>query len=287
MLVLSRQRDQSIMIGDDIDITVVDIRGDKVRLGINAPRNVSVHRKEVFEQIRAENQKASQLQPGQLPGIADKAVETPAMKIAAPAIRLAVLISGGGTTLQNLIDQIAGKKLKAEIGVVIASKPGIAGIERAHKAGLKTVVIDRKQAADMNEYSRRVFAEIDAAKVDLVCLGGWLTLLDIPAKYAGKVMNIHPALLPSFGGKGLYGGRVHQAVLDAGCKVSGCTVHFVDATYDTGPIILQRCCPVTNVDTADTLAHRVFEEEKLAYPQAIELFRQKRLKIDGRLVIVE
>lgn len=287
MLVLSRQRDQSIMIGDDIDITVVDIRGDKVRLGINAPRTVSVHRKEVFEQIRNENLKASQLKPGDLPGVADKAVDQPAMKIAAPPIRLAVLISGGGTTLQNLIDQIGAGKLKAEIGIVIASKPGIAGIARAEKAGLKLVVVDRKQAGDSREFSKRVFDAIDAANVDLVVLGGWLSLLDVPEKYNGKVMNIHPALLPSFGGKGLYGLRVHQAVLDAGVKVSGCTVHFVDATYDTGPIILQRTCPVTNTDTPETLAHRVFEEEKIAYPQAIELFRQKRLKIEGRRVIVE
>src|SRR5688500_11002471 len=110
MLVLSRQRDQSIMIGDDIDITVVDIRGDKVRLGISAPRHVSVHRKEIFEQIRRENQQASQLLPDDLPGVADKAMEKPSMKIAAPPIRLAVLISGGGTTLQNLIDQIAAGK---------------------------------------------------------------------------------------------------------------------------------------------------------------------------------
>ena len=287
MLVLSRQRDQSIMIGDDIDITIVDIRGDKVRLGINAPRNVSVHRKEVFEQIKSENQKASQLKPGDLPGVADKAVDQPTMKIAAPPIRLAVLISGGGTTLQNMIDQIAAGKLKAEIGVVVASKAGIAGIERAKKAGLKTVVVDRKQVTDGREFSKQVFAAIDEADVDLICLGGWLSLLDIPAGYAGRIMNIHPALLPSFGGKGLYGSRVHQAVLDSGVKVSGCTVHFVDATYDTGPIILQRTCPVTNNDTFDTLAHRVFEEEKIAYPQAIELFRQKRLKVEGRRVIVE
>jgi folate-dependent phosphoribosylglycinamide formyltransferase PurN len=99
-------------------------------------------------------------------------------------------------------------------------------------------------------------------------------------------MNIHPALLPGFGGKGMYGARVHQAVLDHGCKVSGCTVHFVDNTYDTGPIILQRTCVVEDDDTAATLAHRVFEEEKVAYPQAIRLFQQGRLKIEGRRVRV-
>ena len=117
--------------------------------------------------------------------------------------------------------------------------------------------------------------------VDLVCLAGWLCLLEIPPKYQGRVMNIHPALLPSFGGKGMFGARVHQAVLDHGCKMSGCTVHFVDAGYDTGPIIIQRTCPVLDDDTAETLAHRVFEEEKIAYPQAIRLFQAGRLKVQA------
>ncbi|HXE55363.1 MAG TPA: formyltransferase family protein, partial [Tepidisphaeraceae bacterium] len=109
-------------------------------------------------------------------------------------------------------------------------------------------------------------------------------LLDLPQNYAGRVMNIHPALLPSFGGRGLYGRRVHEAVINHGCKVSGCTVHFVDGTYDTGPIIVQRCCPVREDDTPETLAHRVFEEEKIAYPEAIRLFQQGLLKLDGRTV---
>lgn len=287
MLVLSRQRDQSIMIGDDIDITVVDIRGDKVRLGIKAPRNVSVHRKEVFEAIKAENEQSAGLDPAQLPGIADKAIDKPTMKLAAKPIRLAVLVSGGGTTLQNLIDLIHANKLTADIGVVIASRSGIAGIERAQKAGLKVVIVDRKQIGDQREFSRQVFAACDDAGAELICLAGWLTLLDLPAKYSGKVMNIHPSLLPSFGGKGLYGSKVHQAVINAGCKVSGCTVHFVDETYDTGPIILQRCVPVQVNDTPEALAARIFEEEKIAYPHAIELFRQNRLKIDGRRVVVE
>jgi folate-dependent phosphoribosylglycinamide formyltransferase PurN len=122
--------------------------------------------------------------------------------------------------------------------------------------------------------------------VDLICLAGWLSLLIIPPQYAGRIINIHPSLLPSFGGRGMYGHRVHQAVLDAGCKVSGCTVHFVDATYDTGPIIVQRACPVLEADAADELAHRVFEEEKIAYPQAIRLFGQGKLRIEGARVRV-
>jgi phosphoribosylglycinamide formyltransferase 1 len=191
-------------------------------------------------------------------------------------IQLAVLISGSGTTLQNLIDRIGDGSLNAKIVVVVASRPGIGGIERAKKAGMKCCVIDRKE-----DLSRQVFKICSEAKADLICLAGWLSLLEIPAAFAGRVTNIHPALLPDFGGKGMFGRWVHQAVLDQGCKVSGCTVHFVDATYDTGPVILQRVCPVLESDTVDSLAHRVFEEEKIAYPQAIRLFQENRLKIEG------
>ena len=147
-------------------------------------------------------------------------------------------------------------------------------------------VIERKAFADVASFSRNVFERIDEADVDLICLAGWLCLLDLPARWAGRMMNIHPALLPSFGGKGMYGRKVHQAVIDHGCKVSGCTVHFVDNTYDTGPIILQRTCPVLDADTPETLASRVFQEEKLAYPEAIRLYAAGRLSVDGRRVRV-
>jgi folate-dependent phosphoribosylglycinamide formyltransferase PurN len=136
------------------------------------------------------------------------------------------------------------------------------------------------------EFSRQVFKLIDDAGADLIVLAGWLCLLEIPAKYVGRILNIHPALLPSFGGMGMYGKKVHEAVLAHGCKVSGCTVHFVDAQYDNGPIVIQRSCPVLEDDTAETLAARVFEQEKLAYPEAIRLFAEGRLKIEGRRVRV-
>jgi phosphoribosylglycinamide formyltransferase-1 len=200
------------------------------------------------------------------------------------SIHLAVLLSGGGTTLQNLIDTIHLGKLDAKIDLVIGSREGLAGIERAERAKLHTEIVDRKKFQDVNDFSRRVFELIDAAKVDLVCLAGWLCLLDIPPRWENKVMNIHPALLPSFGGKGMYGKRVHEAVLEQGCKISGCTVHFVDDRYDSGPIILQRTCEVMEGDSAETLAYRVFEEEKIAYPQAIQLFAQGRLHVRGRAV---
>jgi folate-dependent phosphoribosylglycinamide formyltransferase PurN len=131
-----------------------------------------------------------------------------------------------------------------------------------------------------------VFSLGDDAGADLVCLAGWLCLLDVPDRFLGRAINIHPALLPSFGGKGMYGQKVHRAVIDHGCKVSGCTVHFVDNTYDTGPIILQRTCVVAEGDTPETLAARVFQQEKIGYPEAIRLFQQNRLQIDGRRVTV-
>lgn len=201
-------------------------------------------------------------------------------------IRLAVLVSGSGTTLQNLIDQIAAGALDAKINVVIGSRPALVGLERAAAAKLPNFVVDRRECDTVAAFSKQVFALCDDAGVDLICLAGWLCLLEIPDRYAGRMINIHPALLPSFGGQGMFGKKVHQAVLAYGCKISGCTVHFADNTYDTGPIILQRTCPVLDDDTPETLAHRVFDEEKIAYPQAIRLFQQGRLRIDGRHVRV-
>ena len=199
-------------------------------------------------------------------------------------IRLAVLVSGSGTTLQNLIDEIAAGRLNATIPVVVGSRPGLVGSERAARAGIANVVVNRKDFADVAAFSREVFGHVDAADADLLCLAGWLCLLDLPERYVHRAMNIHPALLPSFGGKGMYGARVHEAVINHGCKVSGCTVHFLDNAYDTGPIIVQRTCAVLDCDTPATLAQRVFEEEKLAYPEAIRLFQQGRLRVDGRRV---
>jgi phosphoribosylglycinamide formyltransferase 1 len=202
-------------------------------------------------------------------------------------IKLAVLVSGGGTTLQNLLDVIAAGQLNAEVRVVIGSRPGIKGLTRAADAKVMNFVVERAGFESLEAFSDQVFKLIDDAETDLVALGGWLSLLKIPEKYAGRVINIHPALLPSFGGKGMFGRRVHEAVINHGCKVSGCTVHFVDDSYDNGPIILQRTCPVLDDDTPETLAARVFEEEKIAYPEAIRLVQQGRLKVEGRRVRIE
>ena len=201
-------------------------------------------------------------------------------------LKIAALVSGSGTTLQNLLDVIAAGELDAEVSVLIGSKPGLKGLERAAAAKAMNFVVERAAFGDVAEFSKAVFGLIDDAGVDLVCCAGWLCLLDVPERYRGRILNIHPALLPSFGGKGMYGRRVHQAVIDHGCKISGCTVHFVDATYDTGPIVLQRACAVRDDDIAETLAARVFELERVAYPEAIRLFQAGRLVTEGRRVTV-
>jgi formyltetrahydrofolate-dependent phosphoribosylglycinamide formyltransferase len=201
-------------------------------------------------------------------------------------LNLAVLLSGGGRTLQNFIDLRRAGRLPIQIPLVIGSRPDIRGLERARQANIPQVhAISRKDHPSVAEFSRRVFSLCDEHKIDLICLAGWLSLLDIPDGYNDCIMNIHPALLPAFGGKGMFGHHVHQAVIDHGCKVSGCTVHFCDNAYDTGPIIIQRTCPVLDDDTPDTLAKRVFEEEMIAYPEAIRLYAEGRLKIEGRRVI--
>ena len=201
-------------------------------------------------------------------------------------LRIAVLLSGGGRTLQNFIDGRAAGELPVDIPLVIASRAGLGGTDRATAAGLANTVVDRREFANVQAFSDRVFSLCDDAKADLICLAGWLSLLQIPDRYNHRMLNVHPALLPSFGGKGMYGHHVHRAVIDHGCKVSGCTVHFCDNTYDTGPIVLQRTCPVLDDDTADTLAARVFEQESIAYPEAIRLYAEGRLRIEGRRVRV-
>ncbi|KPL25326.1 MAG: hypothetical protein AMJ75_01175 [Phycisphaerae bacterium SM1_79] len=201
-------------------------------------------------------------------------------------VRLGVLISGGGTTLMNILEYIERGKLNAEVTVVISSRSTVAGVERSRKAGLDVKIIRKKDYPDVDEFSKRIEEELVAANVDLVIQGGWLCLWKIPARYEHRVMNIHPALLPSFGGQGMWGHHVHEAVLAAGCKVSGCTVHFCTNEYDEGPIIVQRACEVKEADTPDTLAARVFEQECIAYPQAIRLFAEgKLLTQDGKVRI--
>jgi len=192
-------------------------------------------------------------------------------------IRIGALISGGGRTVLNIQKEINAGNLNAEIAVVISSRSVVKGVQRAKDAGLKVEIVRRKDFADIERFSCRIAEVLKEAKVDLVVQAGWLCLWQIPTGYENKVMNIHPALLPSFGGQGMWGHHVHQAVLKAGCKVSGCTVHFCTNEYDKGLIIVQRCCEVRDDDDADTLAVRVFEQECIAYPQAIRMFAERTL----------
>ncbi|MFO0927161.1 MAG: phosphoribosylglycinamide formyltransferase [Gemmataceae bacterium] len=199
-------------------------------------------------------------------------------------IRLGVLLSGGGTTLQNLLDRIADGRLNAQVACVVSSKAGVAGVDRGRHAGVPTFVVERKACGSREEFSTRILDHCRTAGVDLVCMAGFLQLLTIPPDLIGRVLNIHPALLPAFGGKGYHGLHVHQAVLDYGAKVTGCTVHFADNEYDHGPIVLQRTVPVAEDDTAESLQARVFAAECEAYPEAIRLFAAGRLRLAGRRV---
>jgi formyltetrahydrofolate-dependent phosphoribosylglycinamide formyltransferase len=201
-----------------------------------------------------------------------------------PPIRLAVLLSGGGTTLQNFLDRIADGRLVAEIVLVIANRYDAYGLDRAERAGIPTSVVQRSDCVTREEFGERIFQQIREYKADLVCLAGFLQLLPIPVDFLGRVLNIHPSLIPAFCGKGYYGHHVHEAALEMGVKVSGCTVHFADNVYDHGPIVLQRTVSVLEDDTRDSLEVRVFEQECEAYPEAIRLFAEGRLKIEGRRV---
>ncbi|MDB5384995.1 MAG: phosphoribosylglycinamide formyltransferase [Planctomycetaceae bacterium] len=199
-------------------------------------------------------------------------------------VRLAVLISGGGTTLVNFLDAIAAGRLQAEIPLVIASRRDCGGIAKAERAGIRCVVLPRKESPSLEAFSDEIFRQCRESNVDLVALAGFLSLIRIPVDFLGRVMNIHPSLIPAFCGHGFHGHTVHESALARGVKVSGCTVHFADNEYDHGPIIVQRCVPVLPEDSADLLAARVFEAECQAYPEAIELYRQGRLRIAGSIV---
>jgi formyltetrahydrofolate-dependent phosphoribosylglycinamide formyltransferase len=183
--------------------------------------------------------------------------------------RIAVLVSGGGRSLENLAEKSARGELAVEIALVLSNTPAAPALERARRLELPFAVGDHRPFADARAVSAAVFAEIEARRVDLVVLAGFLRLLVDPEAWLGRTLNIHPALLPKFGGKGFYGERVHRAVLEAGEAVTGCTVHYVDNEYDRGEILLQRRVPVLPGDDEHVLASRVFEEEKLALPEAI------------------
>lgn len=197
-------------------------------------------------------------------------------------IRLGVLISGGGTTLLNFLEQIQHGQLAAEVPLVIASQSNCKGVERARNAGLKCVVIRPRDFDGVELFSAAVFSELRKAQIDLVTMAGFLSLLHVPPDFNWRVINIHPSLIPAFCGHGFYGHHVHEAAVLRGVKISGCSVHFANNEYDQGPIILQHTVNVPDGCTADQLAAIVFEQEKIAYPEAIRQLASGRLMIDHR-----
>lgn len=199
-------------------------------------------------------------------------------------LRLACLISGGGRTVLNIADQIDAGKLNARIELVISSRGDVAGVERCRARGFNTLVIRRNDFPTEDDMHQAITRQLSERNIDLVCLCGYLRIFRVDDPFRGRVMNIHPALLPDFGGHGMYGDAVHRAVLTSGATISGCTVHIVDERYDMGPVILQHKVPVLPNDDEHTLAARVFEQECIAYPEAIRLFGQGRMKLHGNHV---
>ena len=203
----------------------------------------------------------------------------------ASKLRLAVLLSGSGTALENLFEQIdAG--LPAEVVCVLSSKKSAFGLQRAEKRGVPAIAIPRRDYPDASTFNDALHEALSPFDPDLVCLLGFLSPFELRDRYAGRVLNVHPALIPAFSGKGFYGHHVHQAVLAAGVKLTGATVHFASDDYDQGPILLQRAVPVEDDDTVDSLAARVQALERELLPEAIRLIAAGRVRIEaGRSVI--
>jgi len=204
-----------------------------------------------------------------------------------PALRLACLISGGGRTLMNIADQIDAGRLNASVELVVSSRGDAPGIAKSRTRGFNTLVIRRRDFPTDDAMHDIITKQLLERNIDLVCLAGYLRWIRVDEPFRWRVMNIHPALLPDFGGFGMHGDAVHRAVLAAGRATSGCTVHFVDDRYDMGPIILQRTVPVLPDDDERSLAARVFEQECVAYPEAIELFAQGRIRVENNRVRIE
>ncbi len=193
-----------------------------------------------------------------------------------------MLISGSGSTLRNILELSAAGRLKARVAGVIASRK-CSGLDHARDFDVPWAVIRRGKPFDVSDFSARLTAQLDEWQPQLVVFGGFLSMYLPPPRY--PAINIHPALLPGFGGQGMYGDRVHEAVLKAGCKLSGCSVHFVDAQYDTGPIIAQRPVAVLDDDTVETLGERVRATERELYPEVISWFAAGRVELtaDGKV----
>lgn len=198
-------------------------------------------------------------------------------------IRIGVLASGGGTNLQAIIDACERGEIDGDVVVVISNVEDAYALERAREHDIQAFAFPH-EGMSREEHEKDIIECLDQHQVDLVILAGYLRMLTplMFSKYGGRMMNTHPALLPSFGGKGMHGLNVHKAVIDLGCKVSGCTIHFVTEDVDGGQVILQKAVPVHEDDTPEALQERVLKEEHKLYPRAIQLFAQGKVKIDGR-----
>ena len=201
-------------------------------------------------------------------------------------VKIAVLVSGGGTNLQALIDACDRGQIDGQVALVVGSRKGIYALERARNHHIDAVVVSSKQHPDLVERGERLLALFAQYQIDLIVLGGYLSMISpaVVRAYENRIVNTHPALIPAFCGKGFYGERVHQAVLDYGAKVSGVTIHLVNEQYDAGPIVLQGTVPVKEGDTAQTLAARVLEVEHRLLPEAVALLAEGRIRVDGRIV---
>ncbi len=206
--------------------------------------------------------------------------------MAGSPLKIAVLLSGSGTTLLNLIERIEAGELHAQVQCVVSSRADAYGLVRAEDHRIPSALVPRKQFPDTATFSAAVWDEIRKYDVDLVVMAGFMSLLDVPEDFTNRIVNVHPALIPAFCGKGMYGHHVHEAVIAYGAKLTGVTVHFANANYDEGPIILQAAVPVLEDDTPDTLAERVQAKEREVYPQAIQLIAEGRVSVQGRRVTI-
>jgi phosphoribosylglycinamide formyltransferase-1 len=203
-------------------------------------------------------------------------------------LRLAVFASGSGSNMQAIVDAIDSGYIPAEIALVVSNRSDAGVVERARKHDIPFVILDPKSYEDEDRYTAEVLRHLDAHGVNFITLAGYLRKVpsEVVRRYRERMLNIHPALLPAFGGKGFYGRRVHEAVLEYGVRWTGVTVHLVDEEYDTGPIVMQEPVPVSPGDSAESLAARVLETEHRIYPAAVKAFAEGRVQVEGRRVIV-
>jgi phosphoribosylglycinamide formyltransferase-1 len=202
--------------------------------------------------------------------------------------KVGILASGNGTNLQAILDESEAGRIPAQVVVVISNEPKAFALERARRHGVNAVIVNHREFGTREGFEKKLIEELDSRGVDLVCLAGFMRILTpfFVRHYSERMLNIHPALLPLFGGKGFYGEKVHQAALASGMKFSGCTVHFVTEETDGGPILIQAVVPIQDDDTPETLAARIHEKEHEIYPQAVRLFAEGGLVLEGKRVRV-